>query len=860
MSFKIKPNINNIIYYLVSFTLPLCILFLILLTENISINGSKTILASDGFHQYVIFAENLRNILHGSDSLFYTFTSGLGLNFYALISYYLGGFFYPLVYFFNLKTMPDAIYILTLLKIGSMGISCFYSISQLHPKILKPISIALSTFYALMSFTISQLEITMWLDVFILIPLIILGTNLLLTQQKFGLYYLSLTTLFIQNYYFGYMVSIFIFCYFLIQLTKDSKWNMFKRQFINFTVVSMCAVLSSCVMLLPTYLDLSKHGEEFSKFTRLFTNELGAFDLFAKNVIGSYDTTKFGSIPMIYVGLFPLILSIVFFTIKSIKWQYRLAYGFLVILIVISFYLEPLDLIWQGMHFPNMFLHRYSWTFSITVILLAAETLSHLHELTVKHYLTGIIPITIGFIAVAFCKQHYTFLEYSQIVITFSFVLAYAIICISYANKTISQKLFIALTLIFTLFELSLNTYYQVYSVDREWGFPSRESYNHNLTDIDKIVNKTKLNNTSFYRTEELLPQTGNDSMKYNYNGISQFSSIRNRSSSSTLDRLGFKSTGTNLNLRYQNNTLLMDSLLAVKYNLTETDVNKFGFKHIDTSGNIKLYNNRYASQLALLTNGVYKDVKFNVNTLDNQTTFTNALTGLSEKYFTRLPSQLVSGANLINNRIVTVHTDNLTTNVTYQVVVPSNTQLYVSIPNMIFSNNKNETVQATVNGKLIEYTTDNTYTFFDLGCFENNQTLNITFTFPENSQVSFNQPNFYRLDLVNYQKAMTIINNQQVTVTTHKNKITTTYQATKESSLLFTIPYDKGWTAKQNGKYLTISKAQNGFMKINVKKGKGIIILTYLPKGFKEGGLLSIFGIFCFLIYQKYCITKKSD
>ena len=63
---------------------------------------------------------------------------------------------------------------------------------------------------------------------------------------------------------------------------------------------------------------------------------------------------------MIYVGIFSLILAIIFFTIKSIKWQTRLASGIVLVLIIASFYLEPLDLMWQGMHSPNMFLHRYS--------------------------------------------------------------------------------------------------------------------------------------------------------------------------------------------------------------------------------------------------------------------------------------------------------------------------------------------------------------------------------------------------------------------------------------------------------------------------------------------------------------------
>ncbi|SFL43720.1 YfhO family protein [Streptococcus equinus] len=854
-SFKLT---NNTIYYLTAFFLPFVILFLALLAENISFNGETTILASDGFHQYVIFAENLRNILHGSDSLFYTFTSGLGLNFYALISYYLGSFFSPFVYFFSLKSMPDAIYLFTLLKVACMGLTSFYSLRQLYPKVLKPFTVILSSSYALMSFAISQIEINMWLDVFILLPLIILGLNRLLNQKKFILYYLTLTILFIQNYYFGYMVAIFLVLYFLVQISKENHWKIRGRQFVDFTVVSILAGLSSCVMLLPTYLDLSTHGEKFSTFTEWFTENSWFLDLFAKNFVGAYDTTKFGSIPMIYVGIFPLILAIIFFTIKSIKWQTRLASGIVLLLIIASFYLEPLDLLWQGMHSPNMFLHRYSWAFSLMVILLAAETLSHLKELTVKHYLVGIVPLGLGFLATVLLKNHYQFLEAPQIIITFSFLAAYAIILISYAKQYLTFNLFISFTVLFTVFENSLNTYYQITALNNEWVFPSRQSYELNLTDTEKLIQKSQNLNTTFYRTEELLPQTGNDSMKYNYHGISQFSSIRNTTSSSTLDRLGFKSTGTNLNLRYQNNTLLMDSLFAVKYNLSETDVNKFGFRYLDNSGNTSLYENQYASQLAILTNGLYKDVDFSVNTLDNQTNWMNNLTGLSEKYFTRVASQLSGGANLLNGRVTTSNDGQLNSHADYNLTVAPNTQLYISVPNITFSNENSQKVQITVNGKTAEYTTDNAYTFFDLGYFEDSQTLHVTLSFPENNQVSFNQPNFYALDTTSYQKAMEIINHQKVKVTTNKNTVTATYKADKASSLLFTIPYDKGWTATQNGKKITLSKAQDGFMKVDVKSGKGKVILTYLPTGFKEGAMLSSVGLLLFICYNIARKRKK--
>ena len=232
-----------------------------------------------------------------------------------------------------------------------------------------------------------------------------------------------------------------------------------------------------------------------------------------------------------------------------------------------------------------------------------------------------------------------------------------------------------------------------------------------------------------------------------------------------------------------------------------------------------------------------------------------NNLTGLSEKYFTRVPSQLSGGANILNGRVTTSNDGQLNSHADYNLTVAPNTQLYISVPNITFSNENSQKVQITVNGKTAEYTTDNAYTFFDLGYFEDSQTLHVTLSFPENNQVSFNQPNFYALDTTSYQKAVEIINRQKVKVTTNKNTVTATYKADKASSLLFTIPYDKGWTATQNGQKITLSKAQDGFMKVDVKSGKGKVVLTYLPTGFKEGTMLSSVGLLLFICYN---ISRK--
>ena len=137
-------------------------------------------------------------------------------------------------------------------------------------------------------------------------------------------------------------------------------------------------------MLLPTLLDLTTHGEKFTGASSLLTESTYYFDFFAKNLIGVYDTTKFGSIPMIYVGILPLILFLLFFISREVKLSLRLGYLLLVAFFISSFYLQPLDLFWQGMHAPNMFLHRYSWLLSLLIVLLAGETLNRIKTFTFK--------------------------------------------------------------------------------------------------------------------------------------------------------------------------------------------------------------------------------------------------------------------------------------------------------------------------------------------------------------------------------------------------------------------------------------------------------------------------------------------
>ena len=829
--------------YFVSFIIPVVIMIGVYLSQGIYWNSDNSPLLGDGFHQYVIFDVALRNILHGNGSLFYTFTSGLGLNFYALSSYYLGSFLSPLVYFFDLTNMPDAVYLTTLLKFGLIGLSTYFSLNKLFQSIPKPLKLALSTSYALMSFTVSQLEIKTWIDVFILIPLIITGLHLLITKKKFSLYFTSLSILFIQNYYFGYMTALFLIFWYLCQISWDFKTR--KSSVLDFIITSFLAGMTSLIMTLPTLFDLQTHGEKLTEVTKFQTESSWYLDLFAKQFIGSFDTTKYGAIPMIFVGLLPFILTILFFTLKTIKFHVKLIYAIFFTFLIVSFYIEALDLFWQGMHTPNMFLHRYAWIFSTLLIYTAAEVLNHLKEIKVWNFLASLFLVVTGFLATIYLKSHYSFLTDLNILLTLEFLVVYSLLLLAVIKKFISVNLFATLISLFIMVEMSLNASSQIDGIAKEWGFASRSAYSR---DIPAMKSFSTYIGNSFTRTEKLETQTGNDSMKFNYNGISQFSSVRNRSASSTLDKLGFKSSGTNLNLRYANNSILADSLFGIQYNISDSPIDKYGFQDIYQKDNLTLYENQFSLPIAFASQSVYNDVKFNEHTLDNQALFLNQLADVNFDYFSPIPYEKTENTD---DLISVTSSSNEDAAIQYQIEVPENSQVYLSFTNLHFANDKQKKVDILVNEEKKTFTTDNVFSFFNLGYTKEKKTFNIHVSFPGNSQVSFESPTFYRLDTQTLTEAIQKIKEQSVTVSTSKNKVFATYDVKQDTSIFFTIPYDKGWSAYQDGKKIEIKQAQTGFMKVDVPEGKGTITLSFIPNGFITGAICSFTSLLLFGIYN---------
>ncbi|MEI5994484.1 YfhO family protein [Candidatus Enterococcus mansonii] len=823
---------------------------------------NHTILASDAFSQYANFHASFNNLLKGEGNLFYTWFGSMGLNYWTFISYYLGGLFTPLVFFFNNVQMPEYLYYLTLIKIGCLGLS-FWVLSIHTFKIAKWQQLSLSISYALMSFVIAYSEILMWIDALIYLPLIILGIHRLMDKRKPILLFISYFLLFISNFYMGFIVGLFSFFYFFGRICLDRKRYVSKIPMYLFT--SLLAGGSSMVIILPTIFDLKNNGEALSPIARIKTEATGPLDLILKNMIGVYDSTKFGSTPYIFVGLFALIFCVYYFVTPKIERKEKWFHGFLFLLLIGSFYFEPLNLFWQGMHAPNMFLFRYSFLFSFLVLLVAGYGLEKYETENFDQLTTIIFGLLTTFVVVKLIADRgdYAYLSSWSFIFSLIFLSSY-LVFFYFIQK--NKKIVVSLLFLFVCSEFVINSIELTKGIAKEWHYPARKYYADPHPDIEYLVDQTKKENTGFYRLENLDRVSANDSFNYGYSGISMFSSIRNRHSSYYLNALGYRSIGTNLNIRYDNNTLLMDSLVGMKYNLSKQKVNKFGFHEVEKRGEFTLYENDYSLPLGVLTtDSIYQE-----GVAESQATLFNHLANTKEDFFSFSPVNKIKTKNVqehskkINATVIESYQPKKQgepLEIEWEADIPAHTQAYFNLYTTNFSKFGIANVTVEVNGEKRKSSVQETGQFYSLGYYDEAKTVRFKTIFSDlkkEGAVEIVPPELALMDINKFKTSYQAVKAKGIDLAVSGRKAFGKVQLKEEQVLLTTIPYDRGWKAYIDGKAVEIPTFKEALLTLPIPAGEHTIEFVFLPEGFTFGLILSVLCLLSFSFFI-YWLTKKT-
>ena len=851
-----------------SFLLPILVLGLAYYYNGIYPGSEKSILATDSFSQYANFHASFRNVLMGKQNIFYTWSGSLGLNFWTLAAYYLNGIFTPLVVFFDNSNMPDALYFLTLLKFGASGLT-FWFFAHDTFKLNRWIIVGLSVSYSLMSFAVAYSAVIMWLDTLVYLPLIVLGINFVFSNKSPVLLFVSSLLLFLSSYYMGFMVGVFTFLYAIIRAICYENEN--KRGFVTYLITSILAGGASMLTVLPAIIDLKANGESLSSiFYYIITPDTGPWDFIAKNMVGAYDTSKFESMPFVYIGLVPLIFFFYYFFTQKNKWKEKLCYGLLILLLVSSVYIFPLNLFWHGFHTPNMFLFRFAFLISFLVILLAGYGLEEYTKEDSQFLMNIVLSICGVFLLYAFLanKKRYDILTMQSLVVTILLLFIYLALWLWLGSSKNSSKWVPFLIMIFMVCEAGINSKEMILGISTDWGYPTRKLYTENYDEINSLVKIAENKENDFFRTENLDANSPNTSFNYGFHGISMFSSIRNRHSSEYLHALGFRSLGTNLTISYENNTLLADSLLGVKYNLSKEDLMKFGYKKVAKEKEYTLYENQYALPLGILTD----DRIYGASAVKNQTELFNHLAEVDEEVFSFGEASLINSKNCIvtekdKKLVIAEKEPGLSKEITWLVTVPAKTQGYLSLVPTDFMKSLGVKVNAEIKGVNRRTDLASNGQYYNLGYYENPTTVEVTVTFSGGKQqekIEIYRPDAVFLDTIKFSEAAEKIQEKGVDFKVDGRHAKTTVTSKKNQVLLTTIPYDKGWKVYIDGKKEDITTFKDAFLTLSLPKGTHTIEFVFLPQGFAIGLSLFVVCIGLFIVYvwwfnkQKKIIANK--
>jgi uncharacterized membrane protein YfhO len=400
-------------YTLLAFLLPPAVMLAIYFITSITPFGSHTMLYSDNYHQYYPFFRQFRESLRAGDSLLWTWSVGMGMDYLGLISYYLAS---PLNLLSVLIPEQWVLTYFTLLMPIKLGLASGFFALMLKKVFGKndPMLPLFGGLYAMCAWALGYQWNIMWLDTFALLPLLVLGTILLLREGKYLLYTLTLALSVAANYYIGFFVCIFVFllfwcyeiCHFkgVLRLLGD----LFSIGFFTVIALGLTAVLTlpTLAALQDTYSSVNQfpsgfnlnivygEAEDTAKemwLTYKYAKDAGEADfrlwldaviasfppLFAAmrqvagQIGGGQTPTYIDGLPNLYCGVFPIALGWLFLMSRHVKLRDKLCSIFLLLLFMCSFIFRQLDYIWHGFHFTNQIPYRFSFLFSFVVLYMA---------------------------------------------------------------------------------------------------------------------------------------------------------------------------------------------------------------------------------------------------------------------------------------------------------------------------------------------------------------------------------------------------------------------------------------------------------------------------------------------------------
>ena len=381
--------------------------------------GDDAFLLSDLKVQYAPFLALLRSKTGGLGSvppdqmlsyLSYSFKLGLGKNFIGTFGYYLSSPFNLIYLLVDQSQIDVAVLMIIISKLSlASGFMCLFLGKRFNDKksvwpVILGIMYAFSLYSRLFIFNI------MWLDGYMLLPLILYFTEKFIKKQQYAGLIISLLVLFISNYYIAYMAGISCFLYLCIRMFEmEIPLKKAAGICVRYILTAGFTAMITAALLVPVGLDTIGNAEQtvsqrnnlvltYSPLTLVHMLLLGEprdFDLLA------------GNYPFIFISLTVTIMLLLYFFSPVFKGREKKVHAFCILGVLLSTAVIQIDTAWQVFDEPNWFWHRHTFVFLPLFLIISYKVISEIRKLARKDiakvmltmYLLVVIDYSVGVMA-----------------------------------------------------------------------------------------------------------------------------------------------------------------------------------------------------------------------------------------------------------------------------------------------------------------------------------------------------------------------------------------------------------------------------------------------------------------------------
>jgi len=580
--------------------------------------------------------------------------------------------------------------------------------------------------------------------------------------------------------------------------------------------------------------------------------------------------------PILYCGILSLLLVPLFFISRRFRVRERLAAALIVLTLLASFSIKVLDLIWHGFQTPNWLNYRYSFMLIFLLVTFAARAFDGLGRRSARTVsMIGLCLIICIFLLQTFGIKYLH--DFAGVYPDIGLIVLYCVLIALTVlpRRRVSPVLVRSLLSFLVIVELFVSALLNLVALDDDVVVSTRPSYLDFLNKWQPVVDEMRESETElFYRTEFLNRKRINDAYALGTYGLTGSTSTLNAKTIAFLSKMGIYAQSHSA--QYNASSPLTDSLLSIKYIMLNSDSAARMpslYEKVYDDGDAACYLNPDALPIAYAVDPSIKTITFvepEEDSDDGRTYYSD--TSPFEILNVTVRSMFGSDESLGIYTPIAVEKPELHNLNTYSVsgghayYTKKDMSEYASIAFQVTGDGEHEvyaffpsrwfrSCYYYLNGKWGAWMfSGSTYGFINLGVIPADEPAEFKiYVYNDKGQAYIDKtvPSyFYYFDADAYREAVGELKDGGINLTSFReDRMAGTITVPEGRTAIFTtIPYDKGWNVRIDGKTVETYENLDALLGFDAPEGEHEIELNYMPSIYVTAAKLSITGAALFI------------